>query len=531
MKIATAREISAVDRCAAENCGVPTAALMERAGARVAEAAAALLGEVRGRRVLVVCGRGNNGGDGLVAARLLLEAGAQPLALLAGEAAGLRPDARAAFAAAERRGVDWLACPDDAAFASVEERARRADLVIDALLGIGFAPPARGVAATAIRFVNALGRPVLAVDLPSGLSADTGRVEGEAVRATGTVTLGYPKLCLLVHPAAGHVGRLWCGDIGLPRETDALVAGHLNLVTPADLAPHLAPRDPRGHKGTYGHLLLVAGSRGLVGAAVLAARGALRAGAGLATVALPATVAPPVLEGLPEAMTLPLPDDGAGAAGRGAAEAVLARLAGVRALVVGPGISSAPGAAELVGRLAAEVGLPLVLDADGLNALAGLPAPPAWRSAAVVLTPHPGELARLLAATTADVEGRRLEAAREAAERYRAIVVLKGARSVVAAPGGTAWINATGNPAMATAGMGDVLTGAIAAQLARGIPALEAAVLGVHLHGLAGDLAAAAIGPWGLLASDVADRIPEASRRVAADHERRTDRTLSLLVA
>ena len=309
MKLATAAEMAAVDRCASERHGMALTELMDRAGRCTAEAAERLLGPVRGRRVALFCGRGNNGGDGFVAARTLRARGAEVRIILVGAPADLRPDARRAWDAARAAGVEFTLCADTAALAAAGALAGDADLVVDALLGTGLTPPARGLTAAAIGLINALGRPVLAVDIPSGLAADHGRVIGEAVRATATVTFGYPKPGLLLHPAARHVGRLWCADIGFPPGTDSLVAGELNLVTAKDLASHIAPRDPESHKGTFGHVLLVAGSRGMAGAAVLAARGALRAGAGLVTVALPASIAPPLFPGLPEAMLLPLPDE------------------------------------------------------------------------------------------------------------------------------------------------------------------------------------------------------------------------------
>jgi NAD(P)H-hydrate epimerase len=243
MKIASAREMAAVDRHAAEHCGVPVAALMEEAGRRIAEVAAVLLGGLSGRRIMGVCGRGNNGGDGFVAARLLREAGADPLAALAGEIAELRPDARAAYESAARAGVACFVYPDEPSLETLVARAGEADLIVDALLGTGFTPPARGTIAAAIRLINRVGRNVLAVDLPSGLSSDEGRIAGDAVRASATVTFGYPKRGLVEYPASSLAGRLWCGAIGFPPETDALVPGDLNLVTPVDLAPLLRSID------------------------------------------------------------------------------------------------------------------------------------------------------------------------------------------------------------------------------------------------------------------------------------------------
>jgi NAD(P)H-hydrate epimerase len=505
VKLATAGEMAAVDRCASECHGVAVAELMERAGRCTAAAAEQLLGPVRGRRVALFCGRGNNGGDGFVAARVLRERGAEASVVLVGDPADLRAEARAAWDAARAAGVGLTACATASALDAARARVSGVDLVVDALLGTGFTPPARDLVKAAIGLVNSLGLPVLAVDIPSGLAADHGRVAGEAVRATATVTFGYPKPGLVLHPGARHVGRLWLADIGFPSGTDDLVAGDLRVTTAGDLAPHLAPRDPESHKGTFGHVLLVAGSRGMAGAAALAARGALRAGAGLVTAALPASIAPVLLPGLPEVMLLPLPDD--------AAATVIEHLPRVSALAVGPGLSRGDRPARLVRDLCAAAGLPLLIDADALDALAAAgPQTLFQRRTPAVLTPHPGEISRLLGMSVADVQADRIGAARACAGRFNAVVVLKGCRTVVAPPIGPLWINPTGNPAMAAAGMGDVLAGVIAAHLARGMAPLDAAVFGVYLHGLAGDLAVAKAGPWGILAAEVADHIPAAVR-------------------
>jgi len=522
VKLATAAEMAAIDRCAGECHGISVAELMERAGRCTAEAAELLLGPVRGRRVALFCGRGNNGGDGFVAARLLQGRGAAAAVFLVGTPGELRPDARLAWDAAQAAGVELTSCADTSTLAATQARVCDVDLIVDALLGTGFTPPARDLATMAIRLINSLGIPVLAVDIPSGLAADTGHVTGAAVRATATVTFGYPKPGLLIFPGARHVGRLWLADIGIPPDADTRVAGELQVTTAGDLAPYLTPRDPESHKGTFGHVLLVAGSRGLVGAAALAARGALRAGAGLVTVALPASVAPWLFPGLPEAMLLPLPDEMYLPDGRDAAATIIEQISHVSALALGPGLARRDGPARLVRDLCAAVELPLLIDADALHALAAAgPQTIFRRGTPAVLTPHPGELSHLIGISTAAVQADRCGAARACAVRFNAVVVLKGSRTVVAPPVGPLWINPTGNPAMATAGMGDVLSGVIAAHLARGMAPLAAALLGVYLHGLAGDLAVAATGPWGILAAEVADRVPAAvhslgSRNVGA---------------
>jgi NAD(P)H-hydrate epimerase len=532
VKIVTGAEMALIDRLAAERHGVPAGTLMEAAGRRVAEAAALLLGDPRGKRAVVVCGRGNNGGDGYVAARLLLGEGCAVAVFALADAAALCGDARAAAEGAMRAGVPVHLLDGEPSLELLRTRAREADLVVDALFGTGFRPPARGLAAAVIAAINGCARPVLAVDMPSGLSADHGTIEGPAVAATATVTLGLPKPGLLLHPAAGLAGRLWLADIGIPPQIPASLPLLANVTTAADAAGWLTPRDPAAHKGTYGHALIVAGSSGMAGAALLAARGALRAGAGLVTVALPASLAPAHLDGLPEAMLLPLPDAGLGALGTDALEALLEQLPRFQALAVGPGLSRRPGTAVLVRGLLARAALPLLVDADALAACADLDGPLAPGAPATVLTPHPGELARLTGTTVAQVQGDRLGAARAAATRFGAVVVLKGARTVTATPGGEAWVNLSGNPAMAAGGMGDVLAGMVAAHLARGMAALPAALLGVHLHGLAADRLAARRGPWGILAAEVADESPAAVAATLEDARDARPRTpgLSLLV-
>ncbi len=530
MKLATAAEMAAVDRRAGECERNAVAQLMERAGLYTTEAAALLLGQVRGRRVALLCGRGNNGGDGFVAARLLRSRGAEVRAILVGAPEDLRPDARQAWDAAQAAGIEPTVLADASSLDAAQADLHDFDLIVDALLGTGFTPPARGLVQSAISLINSCVVPVLAVDIPSGLAADHGRVIGEAVRATATVTFGYPKPGLVVFPGAQYVGRLWLADIGFPPGADSLVAGELQLTTAGDLDSYLTPREPESHKGTFGHVLLVAGSPGLAGAAALAARGALRAGAGLVTAALPASICPFLLPDLPEAMLLPLPDAAHPDGGRDAARLVIDQLSRVSALALGPGLSRGDGPARLVRDLCA-ADLPLLIDADALHALATLdPQSICRRRTPAVLTPHPGELARLIGTTAADVQADRTGAARACAVRFNTIVVLKGARTVIAPPVGPLWINPTGNPALAAAGMGDVLSGVIAAHLARGLPPLAAALLGVYLHGLAGDLAAADAGPWGILASEVADRIPAAIRALLHRNEAPGSK-LSLLIA
>jgi len=510
MRVATAAQIAELDRRATEDHGIPTATLMDAAGRRVAQVAEAMLREHGGRRVVVLTGKGNNGGDGLVAARYLRASGIEVTALLAAPKQEFAGEAARALAAAAEAGVSILA----GNAARYENAIAEADLVIDALFGTGFRGLVGGNAAALIESANRSGRPILAVDMPSGLQADTGTWDGPCIRATATVTMGLPKLGLVLFPGAEIAGRLYVADIGYPQALTDDLSITTWLATAAKIRTLLPPRRPDTHKGTYGRVLIVAGSVGFTGAAVLSTLGALRGGAGLVTVAVPQSVYPIVASKVTEGMSTPLPDDG-GTVSSSAMARIDQLLASSDVVAAGPGLSPVAGVGRVVEELLAR-DRPLVLDADGLNVLAGKAERLAKARAPVVITPHPGELGRLLKQPTAKIMEDRLGAARAAASRFRCVVVLKSARTVVAKPDGEAAIILTGNPGMASGGMGDVLTGAVAALIGQGLAPFDAAVAAAYLHGVAGDLVAEERGQVGLLASDVADRLPYAIHRVQA---------------
>ncbi|MBM3470614.1 MAG: NAD(P)H-hydrate dehydratase [Armatimonadetes bacterium] len=505
MRLPTSEEMATLDRRAAEEFGVPTLLLMEAAGRGVAQAAVRLVGR-GGARTVVVAGKGNNGGDGLVAARVLQAEGWRILVVLIARDAEVSGDAAVNLQAARRAGVE-ITNLDSTAMPGLRGVLAGADLVVDGLFGTGFRGPAIGLSAKTIEAINGCGRPVLAIDIPSGVNGDTGAVDGQAVRATATVTMGLPKAGLVLVPGAVHAGRIWVADVGHPPRllNDPGIA--TALVT-GDMVDAAIPRRRLdAHKGDAGRVLAIAGSIGHSGAAVLTVLGALRAGAGLVTLGVPGAIYPIVGPAVIEGMPLPLPDsDGALAAE--AAGQVMDLAGSADVVAYGPGISRLPGPAAVVQRLLAECPVPLVLDADALTILAGLPGEMPAGRAARILTPHPGEMARLLQCTVDEIQRHRLQAARAAAARFRATVVLKGARTVVADPSGAAFVIPTGNPAMAAGGMGDVLCGVIAALVGQGLPATAAAWAGSYLHGLAGDRVAACRGPVGVLARDVADELP-----------------------
>jgi NAD(P)H-hydrate epimerase len=504
MRLVGSAEMREIDRTAIEGFGIPSLTLMDRAGRAVAEAATELAAP-KGR-VVVVCGGGNNGGDGYVAARLLRGAGrdARIIALVATER--LSPDARAVRDQAERAGV-----PVDDQGELVAFEAGPGDVVVDAIFGTGLARPPEGAFAEAIARIEAAraaGARVLAVDVPSGLSADTGRPLGPCVRADRTVTFGFQKRGLVLHPGPAFAGEVAVADIGIPAAAAARVAVGSEVLSEPEVRMLVPPRAPDAHKGDAGRLLVIAGSPGKTGAAHLALTGALRGGAGLVTLAARAEVLPFALAGRPEAMSTALA--GNGPLARSDLQALLAAAKGADALAIGPGIPRGPETAELLRALLERARLPAVLDADALNALAGAPAAIAAVAAAgvpLVLTPHPGEMARLAGTTTEAVQADRIGIASAKAREWGATVVLKGARTVVADPQGPPAIVPTGNAGLATGGTGDVLAGLVGALLASGLPAPAAARVGAWVHGRAGDLAARRFGERGLVAGDLGEAI------------------------
>lgn len=511
--VLSAEQMRAADRRSIDEIGLPGCVLMENAGAAVARV-------IRdrwptARRIAVLCGRGNNGGDGFVVARRL---GARALpVLLAGRRSDLKGDAALHAAAYERSGGRTVEVPDETAWAAAAGALAESDLLVDALLGTGLREAPAGVVARAIAVArsarNERGMPVVAVDLPSGVASDAGGLGWPTIEADLTVALAALKWGHVLPPACDAAGALVLAEIGVPDPVLIETGTRLGLLEGSDVREAFPPRRPGGHKGVHGHVLVVAGSLGKSGAAVLAGLGALRAGAGLVTVATPAATLPLVAAGRAELMTEPLPANGDAVGPESLARAL--ELADTRdAVVLGPGLGQGPGVREFVAGFLARCPRPLVLDADGLNALAALwagtgPAPLA-RTAATVLTPHPGEMARLLGGSAADVQHHRVEAARRLAQATGAVAVLKGQRTVVADPTGRSAVNPTGNPGLATAGTGDVLAGVAGALLARAADAWLAATAAVYVHGLAGDRACVARGAESLLAGDVADALGDA---------------------
>lgn len=533
MRVLTAEQMRQVDRRAIEELGIPGMVLMENAAIGLADAIGESFAEAE--TVAILCGPGNNGGDGLALARHLEGRGYRFRVFLVLRSSEPSGDAELQLQILERSGIEVERILPDGDLASVLASCEGADLVVDALFGTGLSRPLEGHFAELVDGLGSVTTPILAVDIASGLDGSSGQVSACHLSAQMTVTFGAPKVAHVLGPAAGAMGELVVTDLGVPSFVIDEAPGELHLLLRHELAACLLPRSPRGHKGTFGHALVVAGSPGKGGAAVLASAAAVRSGAGLVTAAVPESLLMMVDGASLESMTLALPWDPDGGWTEAALGAVLDAAQGKDAVALGPGLSLLGNTAALVRRLAVQVSLPLVLDADALNAFdSSLPEPDGTdaadvapssstlrlstlrlstlrqRSAPTVLTPHPGEMARLLGISTAEVEGDRLTAVRRAATLSQAVVLLKGHRSLIADPTGGVWINPTGNVALATGGSGDVLTGLLVGLLAQGYDALVAAQLAAFLHGLAADLWVRQRSPECLRASDLIETLEAA---------------------
>jgi ADP-dependent NAD(P)H-hydrate dehydratase / NAD(P)H-hydrate epimerase len=506
MKVVTGQVMQLMDQRAIRELGVPGLALMEQAGLSCADAITESFGSGGRRRALIVAGKGNNGGDGFVIARILKERGWEAPVLLLASADAVTGDAAANLARLDHEEV--LFAPEGPS--SHAQLFADVTVIVDALLGTGVKSEVTGSYAEVIDLINAAAAPVVAVDIPSGIDAGSGRVLGRAVRADVTVTFALPKLGNILYPGAEHCGRLILADIGMPAEVVADARG-MEFVDLASAARLFRPRHPAAHKGSNGHCLVIAGSTGKTGAAAMAANSAVRTGAGLVTLAVPAGLNSTLELKTTEAMTLPVGRPDAGALPAGALSQLLKAARGKDAVALGPGIGAGAATFYLVQSLLPALPEPLVLDADGLNALAARPELLLSRKGRVtVLTPHPGEMARLANCSIPEVERDRIECARDFAVRYQVHLILKGARSIIAGPDGEIAINGSGNPGMASGGMGDVLTGVVAALLGQGYDPFNACQLGAFIHGHAADLVAARKGMQGLNATDVQEMLPEA---------------------
>ncbi len=517
MKLVTSEEMRRIDKKAIEEIGIPSIVLMENAGLKVADAIERKYGPLKGKYVYIFAGSGNNGGDGMVVARHLFNQKVKAKIFLLAEKKNIKGDAATNLAITEKMGIPMREITSPAFVESLEKELAKADIVVDALLGTGAEGAPRGLMKKIIDLINKHSKNTVAVDIPTGVDADTGEVRGEAIKAEYTVSLAYPKRGLYLYPGMDYAGEIEIADIGIPTglEEDKI---NSELLTLAGISKKLFFRKPSSHKGSFGHLLVIAGSPGMTGAASLTALSALRVGAGLVTLGIPEDLNPILETKLTEVMTLPLPQSKDKTLCKEGFEKIKDFSQRCEAMAIGPGISSTKQTKELISTIIDQLDIPLVIDADGINVLAGELSLLKKYKAPLIITPHPGEMSRLVGASVEEIQKDRIGFTMALARRIGAIVVLKGARTVIASKQGNSWVNLTGNPGMATGGSGDILTGIIGGLLTQKLSCLEAAKTGVYLHGYAADLAAQKKGEISLIASDTLETIPEATRRIKSEY-------------
>ncbi|HWR56451.1 MAG TPA: NAD(P)H-hydrate dehydratase [Negativicutes bacterium] len=514
MKVAMVEEMKYIEATAMDTYGIPGAILMENAGAGVARALEEMMDPLRDKKICIFSGHGNNGGDGYVVARYAHNAGAKVKIFVLGKTEQIQGDARLHFEIVQKMKIDIIEILSDRDWDKVRLALLFTDGIVDAMLGTGFRGEIRDHYAEIFALINNSQKPVIAVDLPSGLHADTGFVSGYCIKADKTVTFGLPKPGLLLYPGTEYVGALEVIDIGIPLQLLEDEEIKQNLITAAMVTDRLPQRAGDAHKGDNGRISVIAGSEGLTGAAVLASYGALRSGGGLVTLGVPRSLHDIMESKCTEVMTRPLPENPRGVFSLAAQEPIqqMARTADV--LLLGPGLSTCGDIKQLVQNLVRCISIPMIIDADGLNALTENMDVLEQAAGALVFTPHPGEMARLAKMPISDVQANRLEVARTYAQRWGATVILKGARTVIATPDGQVYINITGNPLLATGGTGDVLAGLIAGFIGQGMTPEDAAVAAVYTHGRAADLLAQETGDRGALAGELLSMIPKVLREL-----------------
>jgi len=512
MKVLTSSQMKEIDRKTIEEIGIPGPVLMENAGIRIVENILVRRPAIAAERIAIVAGKGNNGGDGMVVARHLRNRGARPVVFLLAAQGEVKGDAALNLRIARNIGIEIRELPTTAAWKKQRRDLMQATLIIDAIFGTGLIKPAEGLYAAAIEDINEAPGFKVAVDLPSGLSSDTFRLIGPAVKADLTVALAAPKISHVFPPAEDYIGELIVADIGIPFEVLNDNRLKLEWVEKADLASYFRRRAKDTHKGSYGHLFIISGSLGKTGAAVMAARAALRIGAGLVTVGTPRSCLPLVARSTMELMTEALPETEEKTLSENALPKILNLMKGKDGILIGPGISSHPSTAKLVRTLLLKLNIPAVIDADALNIIAENPDVLKTLRKPAVLTPHPGEFARLVHLSVQEVLDYRLDLIPQFAAKYGVYLILKGYRTLIASPQGKTFINPTGNPGMASGGSGDVLSGMIASLIIQEKDILGATLAAVYLHGLSGDIGARKIGERPLLAGDLIKFLPPALR-------------------
>jgi NAD(P)H-hydrate epimerase len=508
MRVVTPAQMSEIDAKTIKDIGIPGAVLMENAALKVVEEAIKSLGSVSGKYIVLLAGKGNNGGDAFAVARHLYNKGAIIKLFVVAKTGDINNDAALNMNILSNMGINITEITEEKQVSGMKPELNHADMIIDGIFGTGFKGEARGVIKAVMEAVNITGKYVLSIDIPSGVNGETGSVSGTCIKACKTVTFGLPKVGLLVFPGCDYVGQLVVADISIPENVIGSMNINLNTIDEIYVSRVLPGRRSESNKGDYGKVLILSGSIGMAGSGCLSARAALRAGTGLAYLGVPASLVNVYNSLMAEAVVVPFEDYNKGFISKDGVGYILERMEKMDVVAVGPGLSTNEGIYDVVKCIVENSEIPLVLDADALNVLSKDVSLLKKLKTEAVITPHPGEMARLLGISIKDVQNNRIKVAQDFAREYKVITVLKGARTIVAFPEGSTFINTTGNPGMATAGMGDVLTGIIASLIGQGVKPGDAAIAGVYLHGAAADSIAARMGEHGIIAGDIVEELP-----------------------
>lgn len=508
VKVVTPKQMNQIDSTCIEEFGIPGIVLMENAALCVVNEIISFMDQLQGKSIAILAGKGNNGGDAFAVSRHIFNKGAKVRLFIIAKREEITGDAATNIDIAEKSGVKYEEIISEEQIERIETVLKHADLIVDGMFGTGLKGNVTGVAEKIIKLINTSEVPVIAIDIPSGINGETGKVMGVAVKASKTVTFGLPKIGLIIHPGCEYAGVIKTVDIGIPHKAIDKFDIKLNLIEESFVAKKIPERKPETNKGDYGRIFIIGGSTGMTGAGVLAAAGALRVGAGLVYLGIPSSLAYRYNFSIIEIITIPLEDGRTGYISKDSILTVLERMKTMTVAAIGPGLSTKGDASELLSAVIENTKIPLVIDADGLNVLALNLNVLKKLKVPVIITPHPGEMSRLTGISVKEIQDNRIEVARNFAMKWGIITVLKGARTVVALPGGETYINLSGNPGMATAGTGDVLTGIISGLIGQGLRPEEAAIAGVYLHGVAGDQVAMKKGMYGMNASDIVEELP-----------------------
>jgi NAD(P)H-hydrate epimerase len=508
MKVVTPSQMKEIDEFAIQSIGIPGVVLMENAALGIVNEIVGDFGDIKGKAICLFAGKGNNGGDAFAVARHLYNKGAQVTVLITADKREIAGDAAINLGILDKMGITMMGIADDPSLEAATGLIGKVDLIVDGILGTGLKGEIKGIIREVLDFINGEKIPVLAIDIPSGVNGETGEIHGVCIKAYKTVTFALPKPGHFLHPGCGFIGKLVVSDIGIP-EIAVQNSDIKNYVIDEERVKKLIPiRYPESNKGDCGKLLIITGSTGMTGAGCLTGGAALRSGAGLVYMAVPSSLVPIYESNLIESVTISLEDEKMGCLSKKAIPEILEQIEKLDAVAIGPGLSLKGDVIDVVARVIENSLKPLVIDADGINAVAKDVSVLNRKKAQIVFTPHPGEMARLLGVSIKEVQSDRIKIARDFSRKWDVVTVLKGSRTIVASPDGRVYININGNSGMSTGGTGDVLTGIITSLIGQGLNPVDAAVAGVYLHGLSGDSAAGVKGEHGIVAGDLVQELP-----------------------